>query len=76
VNPKLKQNGVDPKKPIVQSTKATKLLGTTPPQAVSQMTVDVASIAENVVSRPSKNKVAPSKNANRPEAGKRSIAVG
>jgi hypothetical protein len=66
VNPKLKQNGNDPRKPTTQSTKATKLLGITPPQAVSQMTVDVASIAENEESIPSMKSVEPSKKAHNP----------
>jgi len=72
----LKQNGNDPRKPNKQRTNATKLLGTTPPQAVSQMTVDVASIAENDESIPSMNKVDPNKNAQNPDPGIISIAVG
>lgn len=65
MNPQLKQNGIDPRKPKTQRTKATNIRGTTPPQVVSQMTVEVASIAEKEESIPSMNKVIPNKNAHK-----------
>jgi len=52
------------------------ILGALPFQAVSQITVDVASIAENEESIPSKNRVNPSKNAQKFFPLMVSIAVG
>lgn len=76
MNPKLKQNGIDPRKPIAHKTNATNILGTLPPHAVSQITVDVASIAENEESIPSMNNVDPKMNAHKLGADILSIAVG
>lgn len=50
---------------MTQRTKATNILGIIPPQAVSQMTVEVASIAEKEESIPSMNKVIPNRNAHK-----------
>jgi len=76
VNPQLQQNGMDPMKPITHKTKATNILGTLPPHAVSQITVDVASMAENDESIPSMNKVEPRRNAQKFETDIASMAVG
>lgn len=61
---------------MTQRTKATNIRGTIPPQAVSQMTVEVASIAENEESIPNMNKVIPKRNAHKFGTDIVSIAVG
>ena len=72
----MQQNGSDPRNPTRQRTKAMNILGAVPLQAVSQMTVEVASIAENEESIPSKKRVIPRTNAQKFEAFIVSIAVG
>jgi len=72
----LQQKGRDPRKPTKQRTKAMNILGALPFQAVSQMTVEVASIAENEESIPSKKRVHPRMKAQKFEAFMVSIAVG
>ena len=76
MKPQLVQNGIEPRKPITQRIKAMNILGAFPFQAVSHMTVDVASIAENEESIPSKNSVNPSKKAQKFDPAMVSIAVG
>jgi hypothetical protein len=63
-------------KPNTQRQNATNILGITPPHAVSQMTVEVASMAENDESIPSMNSVVPRRNAQKLDPLIRSIAVG
>jgi len=72
----LQQNGKDPRKPTTQRTKAMNILGAFPFQAVSQMTVEVASIAENDESIPSKKRVHPRTKAQKLAPLIVSIAVG
>lgn len=72
----MQQKGRDPRKPTKQRTKAMNILGAFPFQAVSQMTVEVASIAENEESIPSKKRVHPRMNAQKLEPFIVSIAVG
>jgi hypothetical protein len=76
MKPQLQQKGKDPRNPIRQSTKAMNILGAFPFHAVSQITVEVASMAENEESRPSKKSVNPRRNAQKLEAFIVSIAVG
>jgi len=63
MKPQLQQNGIEPRNPIKQRMNTINILGAFPFQAVSQMTVEVASIAENEESIPSKNNVKPRRNA-------------
>lgn len=72
----MQQNGNDPRNPIKQRTKAMNILGAFPFQAVSQITVEVASIAENEESRPSKKRVNPKTKAQKFDPFIVSIAVG
>ena len=72
----MQQKGKDPKNPIKQRMNTMNILGALPFQAVSQITVDVASIAENEESIPSKNKVKPKRKAQKFLPFIVSIAVG
>jgi len=57
------QNGMDPMKPIRQRMNTVNILGTLWPHLVSQITVEVASMAENEESIPKQNRVDPKMNA-------------
>lgn len=59
MKPQLQQKGMDPMNPMTQRTKATSILGALFPQVVSQMTVEVASMAEKDESIPSMKRVVP-----------------
>jgi hypothetical protein len=53
------QKGIDMRKPMMHSTKDTKVLGSWLPHLVSQITVEVASTIEKAESMPSRYRVKP-----------------